>query len=56
MNKTVVEYMLNRLYDLGISDVFGVAGDYAFPIEDTICNSNHLRWIGNCNELNALRR
>lgn len=53
MNKTVVEYMLNRLYDLGISDVFGVAGDYAFPIEDTICNSNHLRWIGNCNELNA---
>lgn len=53
MNKTVVEYMLNRLYDLGISDVFGVAGDYAFPIEDTICNSNHIRWIGNCNELNA---
>ncbi|CRL59223.1 alpha-keto acid decarboxylase family protein [Proteus penneri] len=53
MNKTVVEYMLNRLYNLGISDVFGVAGDYAFPIEDTICNSNHLRWIGNCNELNA---
>ena len=29
MSKTVVEYMLNRLYDLGISDVFGVAGDYA---------------------------
>lgn len=53
MNKTVVEYMLNRLYDLGISDIFGVAGDYAFPIEDTICNSNHMRWIGNCNELNA---
>lgn len=53
MNKTVVEYMLNRLYDLGISDVFGVAGDYAFPIEDTICNSNYMRWIGNCNELNA---
>ncbi|MEZ2861123.1 indole-3-pyruvate decarboxylase [Proteus mirabilis] len=53
MSKTVVEYMLNRLYDLGISDIFGVAGDYAFPIEDTICNSNHMRWIGNCNELNA---
>lgn len=53
MNNTVIEYILNRLYDLGISDIFGVAGDYAFPIEDTICNSNHLRWIGNCNELNA---
>ncbi|WP_193014352.1 MULTISPECIES: alpha-keto acid decarboxylase family protein [Gammaproteobacteria] len=53
MKKTVVEYILNRLYDLGISDIFGVAGDYAFPIEDTICNSSHMRWIGNCNELNA---
>lgn len=53
MNMTVVEHVLNRLYDLGITDVFGVAGDYAFPIEDTICNSNHMRWIGNCNELNA---
>lgn len=53
MNNSVIEYILNRLYDLGISDIFGVAGDYAFPIEDTICNSKHLRWIGNCNELNA---
>ncbi|QPN89354.1 alpha-keto acid decarboxylase family protein [Proteus vulgaris] len=53
MNNTVIEYILNQLYDLGISDIFGVAGDYAFPIEDTICNNNHLRWIGNCNELNA---
>lgn len=53
MKNTVIEHVLERLYHLGIHDIFGVAGDYAFPIEDTICNSKHLRWIGNCNELNA---
>lgn len=53
MNNTVINYLLNSLYDLGIHDIFGVAGDYAFPIEDTVCHSKHMRWIGNCNELNA---
>ena len=37
MTKTVIEHVLSRLYDLGISDIFGVPGDYAFPIEDAIC-------------------
>ncbi|QAV24305.1 alpha-keto acid decarboxylase family protein [Proteus hauseri] len=53
MNNSVIEHLLSRLYDLGIRDIFGVAGDYAFPIEDAICNGNSMRWIGNCNELNA---
>lgn len=53
MTKTVIEHVLSRLYDLGISDIFGVPGDYAFPIEDAICVDKRLRWIGNCNELNA---
>lgn len=26
---------------------------YAFPINDTICDDNELRWVGCCNELNA---
>ena len=51
--KTVIEYVLERLQALGINEVFGVAGDYAFPIEDAVCESDTLRWIGNCNELNA---
>ncbi|WP_265694171.1 alpha-keto acid decarboxylase family protein [Providencia rustigianii] len=51
--KTVIEYVLERLQTLGINEVFGVAGDYAFPIEDAVCESETLRWIGNCNELNA---
>ncbi|KFH66143.1 pyruvate decarboxylase [Podila verticillata NRRL 6337] len=50
---TVIQHVLSRLYELGIKDVLGVAGDYAFPIEDAICSDKKLRWIGCCNELNA---
>jgi indolepyruvate decarboxylase len=53
MTKTVIEHVLSRLHDLGIRDVFGVPGDYAFPVNDAICNSPQLRWVGCCNELNA---
>ncbi len=53
INKTVIEYVLDRIYQIGIHDIFGVAGDYAFPIEDAVCESENMRWIGNCNELNA---
>lgn len=50
---TVIEYVLSRLYDLGIKDIFGVPGDYAFPVNDAVCADNRFRWLGNCNELNA---
>ncbi|KGI83539.1 indole-3-pyruvate decarboxylase, partial [Exiguobacterium mexicanum] len=53
MSKTVIEHVLSRLNEIGICDIFGVAGDYAFPIEDAVCESKNMRWIGNCNELNA---
>jgi indolepyruvate decarboxylase len=53
MSKTVIQYLLNRLKQLGISDIFGVPGDYAFPINNAICDDKELRWIGCCNELNA---
>lgn len=53
MTKTVIQHVLSRLYALGISDIFGVPGDYAFPIGDAVCADTRLRWIGNCNELNA---
>lgn len=53
MTTTVVQYVLDRLKDLGIADVFGVPGDYAFPLNDAICNDPKLRWIGCTNELNA---
>jgi indolepyruvate decarboxylase len=53
MSETVIQYLLNRLKQLGIRDIFGVPGDYAFPINDAICSDQELRWVGCCNELNA---
>ncbi len=53
MAKTVIQHVLSRLNDIGISDIFGVAGDYAFPIEDAICANRKFRYVGSCNELNA---
>ena len=50
---TVIEHVLSRLKDLGISKVFGVAGDFAFPIDDAIVNFPGIEWVGCCNELNA---
>jgi indolepyruvate decarboxylase len=53
MTKTVIEHVLSRLRDIGTTDVFGVPGDYAFTINDAICNDREIRWVGCCNELNA---
>jgi len=53
MTKTVIQHVLSRLHEIGITDVFGVPGDYAFPVNDAICADPNIRWIGCCNELNA---
>src|SRR6201987_3830638 len=53
METTVIQPVLSRLHDIGIKDVFGVAGDFAFPIDDAISSNRNLRWVGCCNELNA---
>jgi indolepyruvate decarboxylase len=50
---TVIEHVLERLKTIGISEVFGVAGDYAFPVEDAIVPFPGMEWVGCCNELNA---
>jgi len=50
---TVIEYVLNRLSEIGVTDIFGVPGDFAFPINDAICAHPAITWIGSCNELNA---
>ena len=50
---TVVEYVVKRLSELGIDRVFGVPGDYAFPIDDAVEVCPTLKWVGCANELNA---
>jgi indolepyruvate decarboxylase len=51
--KTVIEHVHSRLRDIGITDVFGVPGDYSFAVNDAICNDPQIRWVGCSNELNA---
>lgn len=53
MSNTVILHLLQRLKEIGITDVFGVPGDYSFSVNDAVCNDPEMRWIGCCNELNA---
>ncbi|MEJ1975878.1 MAG: thiamine pyrophosphate-binding protein [Acetobacteraceae bacterium] len=53
MTQTVIQHVLTRLHAIGVTEVFGVPGDYALPVSDAICDQPGMRWIGCCNELNA---
>ena len=50
---TVVEYAVDRLSKLGITDCFGIPGDYAFPFNNAIASHETVQWLGCSNELNA---
>lgn len=52
-NPSIVAYVVQRLSELGIDRVFGVPGDYAFPIDDAIEACPSVAWVGCANELNA---
>lgn len=51
------EFLFNRLHSIGCKSVFGVPGDFNLPLlehlYDESVTASGLRWIGNCNELNA---
>jgi indolepyruvate decarboxylase len=53
MTKTVIQYVLSHLHDIGEKDIFGVAGDFAFPIHDAICSDRSFRYVGSYNELDT---
>jgi indolepyruvate decarboxylase len=50
---TVADYIVARLAREGITDCFGVAGDFAFKLCDAVARSETVRWIGCSNELDA---
>ena len=50
---TVGDYLLDRLAELGVSEIFGVPGDYNLEFLDHIVAHPSIRWVGNANELNA---
>ena len=48
----LAEYLFRRLHEVGVRAVHGVPGDYNLVALDYI-PQHGLRWVGNCNELNA---
>jgi indolepyruvate decarboxylase len=50
---TVADYIVRRLAREGITDCFGVAGDFAFKLCDAVARSEEIRWVGCSNELDA---
>nr|WP_235852502.1 thiamine pyrophosphate-binding protein [Helicobacter vulpis] len=56
MQSTIGQYLLDKLKDYGVEHLFGVPGDYNLSFLDLVEDDPHLRWVGNCNELNALTR
>ncbi|KAL2859906.1 alpha-keto acid decarboxylase family protein [Aspergillus lucknowensis] len=48
----VAQYLFKRLRQLGVDSIFGVPGDYNLTLLDHVVPSG-LKWVGNCNELNA---
>src|SRR5205809_6997288 len=50
---TVAVYIVRRLAREGITDCFGVPGDFAFTLCDAVVRSEAMRWTGCSNELDA---
>jgi indolepyruvate decarboxylase len=50
---SVGDYLLDRLAELGVSEIFGVPGDYNLAFLDHIVAHPIIRWVGSVNELNA---
>ena len=50
---TLGDLVIDVVKKLGVSDIFGVPGDYNLRFLDYIVGDENLKWVGNCNELNA---
>ncbi|KAL5121107.1 hypothetical protein ACEQ8H_000958 [Pleosporales sp. CAS-2024a] len=48
----IAQYLFRRLQQVGVDSIHGVPGDYNLVALDYISRLG-LRWVGNCNELNA---
>jgi len=50
---TVGDYLLDRLAELGVAEIFGVPGDFNLELLDHVIDHRDIRWVGSSNELNA---
>lgn len=53
MKTTVAEYLITKLKQLGVRDIFGLPGDFNFNILDAVENLEGVNWVNCTNELNA---
>ncbi|QQC92670.1 alpha-keto acid decarboxylase family protein [Streptomyces alfalfae] len=51
--KSITGHLLDRLCDLGIRHVFGVAGDYNLRMLDEVLAHPGMQWVGTASELGA---
>jgi indolepyruvate decarboxylase len=51
--EAIGQFLLRRLREVGLSHIFGVAGDYNLDLLEQLEHTDNLQWIGCCNELNA---
>src|SRR5262245_30783305 len=47
------DFLLRRLEEAGIQHLFGVPGDYNLELLQQLQDTDTLKWIGTCSELNA---
>ena len=47
------DYIIKKLEELGVSDLFGLPGDYNCSIVQAVKNNSNTKWISCVNELNA---
>lgn len=50
---TLGDYLLDRLAELGLTEMFGVPGDFNLHFLDNVVDHRSIRWVGSANELNA---
>ncbi|WP_300342739.1 thiamine pyrophosphate-binding protein [Nesterenkonia sp.] len=50
---TIGDYLLDRLAELGLTEMFGVPGDFNLHFLDHVVDHDTIRWVGSANELNA---
>ena len=53
LTMTVGEFLLRRLREAGVGHMFGVPGDFNLELLQQLEDDGHLKWVGNCNEMNA---
>ena len=53
MEQTIGDFLLRRLKEAGLRHIFWVAGDFNLALLEQLERTDHINWVGCCNELAA---